>query len=81
MFGRFYRGMEVSGEEGVGIGLYLVRQIPGEGGYLKVTQDAARVRSFRYFWRRWMGEAMVQMQRRKGYWRARKRLFAGIEGY
>lgn len=38
VFGRFYRGMEVSGEEGVGIGLYLVRQIiSGEGGYLKVT--------------------------------------------
>ena len=38
VFGRFYRGMEVCGEEGVGIGLYLVRQIiSGEGGYLKVT--------------------------------------------
>ena len=38
MFGRIYRGMEVCGEEGVGIGLYLVRQIiSGEGGYLKVT--------------------------------------------
>ena len=34
VFGRFYRGMEVSGEEGVGIGLYLVRQIISRRGRL-----------------------------------------------
>lgn len=37
IFGRFYRGAETGGAEGVGIGLYLARQImTGEGGYIKV---------------------------------------------
>lgn len=37
VFQRFYRGMEHQTEEGVGIGLYLVRQIAeGQGGYVKV---------------------------------------------
>ena len=38
VFQRFYRGAEHAEEEGVGIGLYLVRQIAeGQGGYVKVT--------------------------------------------
>ena len=38
VFQRFYRGFENRGEEGVGIGLYLVRQIAeGQGGYVKVS--------------------------------------------
>ena len=38
VFQRFYRGAEHSDEEGVGIGLYLVRQIAeGQGGYVKVS--------------------------------------------
>ena len=37
VFQRFYRGVEHQAEEGVGIGLYLVRQIAeGQGGYVKV---------------------------------------------
>ncbi|MGM9638099.1 MAG: sensor histidine kinase [Butyricicoccaceae bacterium] len=38
VFQRFYRGREHAEEEGVGIGLYLVRQIAEEqGGYVKVS--------------------------------------------
>ena len=40
VFQRFYRGMEHRNEEGVGIGLYLVRQIAeGQGGYVKVISE------------------------------------------
>ena len=40
VFQRFYRGMEHQNEEGVGIGLYLVRQIAeGQGGYVKVSSE------------------------------------------
>ena len=36
-FGRFYRSPSAWQEEGVGIGLYLTRQIAsGQGGYVKV---------------------------------------------
>ena len=38
VFQRFYRGLSNPTEEGVGIGLYLVRQIAeGQGGYVKVS--------------------------------------------
>lgn len=38
IFQRFYRGKAVSEQEGVGIGLYITRQIvSSQGGYLKVT--------------------------------------------
>lgn len=38
IFQRFYRGLAHQSEEGVGIGLYLVRQIAeGQGGYVKVA--------------------------------------------
>ena len=38
VFQRFYRGTEYRDTEGVGIGLYLVRQIAeGQGGYTKLT--------------------------------------------
>ena len=40
VFQRFYRGMEHQTEEGVGIGLYLARQIAeGQGGYVKVSSQ------------------------------------------
>ena len=38
IFGRFYRSAAVSDTEGIGIGLYLTRQIvTGQGGYIKLT--------------------------------------------
>ena len=40
VFQRFYRGMEHQQEDGVGIGLYLVRQIAQvQGGYVKVVSQ------------------------------------------
>ncbi|MBQ4232463.1 MAG: HAMP domain-containing histidine kinase, partial [Lachnospiraceae bacterium] len=43
IFGRFYRGSEVQQEEGVGIGLYLTREIVAkEDGYLKVVPNNKR---------------------------------------
>lgn len=40
VFQRFYRGIAHQTEEGVGIGLYLVRQIAeGQGGYVKVNSQ------------------------------------------
>lgn len=38
VFGRFYRSEAVAEEDGIGIGLYLVRQIvSGQGGYVKIS--------------------------------------------
>ena len=40
IFGRFYRSVSHQNQEGVGIGLYLVRQIVNEqGGYVKVASN------------------------------------------
>lgn len=40
IFQRFYRGREAAGKPGVGLGLYLVRQITSrQGGYVKVKSD------------------------------------------
>lgn len=47
VFQRFYRGAEHAEEEGVGIGLYLVRQIAeGQGGYVKVVSQAGMGSTF-----------------------------------
>ena len=47
VFQRFYRGMEHQSTEGVGIGLYLVRQIAeGQGGYVKVTSEKGKGSTF-----------------------------------
>lgn len=47
IFQRFYRGAQVSGEEGVGIGLYLARQIIAEeNGYMKVKSTVGKGSSF-----------------------------------
>lgn len=47
VFQRFYRGLEHQNEEGVGIGLYLVRQITeGQGGYVKVTSEKGHGSTF-----------------------------------
>ena len=47
VFQRFYRGAEHAEEEGVGIGLYLVRQIAeGQGGYVKVSSQVGTGSTF-----------------------------------
>ncbi len=47
VFQRFYRGADYAGEEGVGIGLYLVRQIAeGQGGYVKTRSQLGRGSTF-----------------------------------
>jgi len=47
IFGRFYRCAAVDQEPGVGIGLYLVRQIAqGQGGYVKVSSRPGRGAKF-----------------------------------
>lgn len=47
VFQRFYRGADYAGEEGVGIGLYLVRQIAeGQGGYVKIRSKLGRGSTF-----------------------------------
>ena len=45
--GRFYRAKEVQQEEGVGIGLYLVREIlQKEGGFIKVNSEVGKGSTF-----------------------------------
>ena len=47
IFGRFYRGSEVREENGVGIGLYLTRQIiEGQGGYVTVRSEKGKGSTF-----------------------------------
>ncbi len=50
IFTRFYRSKNVRKQEGVGIGLYLARQIiSGEGGYIKVTSVPGAGSTFSVF--------------------------------
>lgn len=50
VFRRFYRAPAARDVEGVGIGLYLVRQIAaGQGGYVKVTSRAGEGSTFSLF--------------------------------
>lgn len=50
IFTRFYRAKTVHEQEGVGIGLYLSRQIiSGEGGYIKVTSAPGKGSTFSVF--------------------------------
>ena len=50
IFTRFYRSKAVQKKEGVGIGLYLARQIiSGEGGYIKVTSVPGKGSTFSVF--------------------------------
>ena len=50
IFGRFYRAEDVQQEEGVGIGLYLAREIiTMQGGYVKVTSAPGRGSVFSVF--------------------------------
>lgn len=50
IFTRFYRSKNVQEQEGVGIGLYLARQIiSGEGGYIKVASVLGKGSTFSIF--------------------------------
>lgn len=50
IFGRFYRSPSVAQQEGVGIGLYLTRQIAAEqGGYVKVDSTVGLGATFSLF--------------------------------
>lgn len=50
IFERFYRSREVAGEKGVGIGLYLVREIAArQGGYVKVKSKHGEGSSFYFY--------------------------------
>ena len=50
IFRRFYRGREISQEPGVGIGLYLVREIAEkQGGYVKVKSKRGRGSVFYFY--------------------------------
>lgn len=50
IFTRFYRSRNVREQEGVGIGLYLARQIiSGEGGYIKVASVPGKGSTFSVF--------------------------------
>lgn len=50
IFTRFYRSEAVKEQEGVGVGLYLARQIvTEEGGYMKVSSEAGRGTTFSVF--------------------------------
>ena len=50
IFGRFYRGQNVREQNGVGIGLYLCRQIiEGQGGYITVGSTVDQGSIFKIF--------------------------------
>ena len=50
IFSRFYRSQAVSDEAGVGIGLYLAREIlVGQGGYMKVSSVYGQGSTFSVF--------------------------------
>ena len=50
IFDRFYRSPSVAASEGVGIGLFLARQIlSGEGGYLKLRSEVGKGSTFSVF--------------------------------
>lgn len=50
IFGRFYRSRQAAQEEGVGLGLYLARQIVEcQGGYIKVTSKPGQGSCFSVF--------------------------------
>ena len=52
IFGRFYKGNLAQQEEGVGLGLYLAREIiAGQGGYIKAASRIGEGSLFSIFLR------------------------------
>ena len=50
LFGRFYRSSEVRDNDGIGVGLYLARQLTEEqGGYIKVKSSPGKGSTFELF--------------------------------
>lgn len=50
IFGRFYRSQEVKDEKGLGIGLYLAREIAvRQGGFIKVESETGAGSSFSFY--------------------------------
>ena len=50
IFARFYRGKNVQDEDGVGVGLFLARQIiEGQGGYIRVVSKLGKGSRFQVF--------------------------------
>ena len=50
IFARFYRGTNVHDREGIGVGLYLARQIiEGQGGFIKVRSKVGRGSCFQIY--------------------------------
>lgn len=50
IFSRFYRGKEVHDKEGIGVGLYLAREIvEGQGGYIKVMSEKGNGSNFEVY--------------------------------
>lgn len=61
IFGRFYRGRQVRQEQGVGIGLYLAREIiSAQGGYIKVASIPGKGAAFSVYLSR--GPAPVKVK-------------------
>ena len=47
LFGRFYRGEKAHDVEGIGVGLFLAREIvEGNGGYIKVRSELGKGTTF-----------------------------------
>lgn len=50
IFSRFFRGSSVHDKEGIGVGLYLSRQITeGQGGFIKVSSESGKGSRFELF--------------------------------
>ena len=53
IFTRFYRSPSVSQKDGIGVGLYLAREIVnGCGGYIKVSSEFGKGTAFSLFFQR-----------------------------